>query len=195
MSARPPPARPHIALNPSSRFGSYSISDSWGEDDAWDSGSDEESSSTPGWKQPGGRPGAASTAPKPVPKPKSNRSSSTIASSYTHIDAPSSYPPRGEDMQPPAKQGWTIVRTAGQRASLDRHDSGGLRSEAHADPEVEGDLILGDMDSEDMPIEQPAGAHTKAKHGQGTVREDIDEIVKGTLLCMPLRARPPLITI
>ena len=182
MSARPPPARPHIGLNPSSRFGSYSISD-WGEDDAWDSGSDEESSNAASaWKQSSGRP-AASSAPRPVPKPKSNRSSSTIASSYTHVDAPSpsSYPPRTEDIHPPTKQGWTIVRTSGKpQAGVERHESGEGHRGTHADPEVEGDLIIGDMDSEDVSSSVEHHPHTKTKFGQGSVRGDVEEIVKGT---------------
>ena len=184
MSARPPPARPHIGLNPSSHFGSYSISD-WGEDDAWDSGSDEDSPRVSGRKQSSSRPTASSTAPKPVPKPKPKRSSSTIASSYTHVDVPGSYSPRTEEIQPPTKpQGWTIVRTSSNsRTSVDKHDTGDRTSETHADPEVDGDLIVGDFDSEDTStMERPIAPHMKPKLSQGwTIKEDIDEIVKGTL--------------
>lgn len=194
MSARPPPARPHVGLNPSSRFGSYSISD-WGEDDAWDSGSDEESSASAAWKQSSGR-SATSSAPRPVPKPKSNRSSSTIASSYTHVDAPSpsSYPSRTEEVQPPAKQGWTIVRTSSKSsASGDRQEAGDTRRETHGDPEVEGDLILGEMDSEEISSSVEHPAPTKAKFSQGSVREDVGEIVKGTALSRHVRCtRSPL---
>ncbi|EKM54229.1 uncharacterized protein PHACADRAFT_162613 [Phanerochaete carnosa HHB-10118-sp] len=183
--ARPPPARPHIGLNSSGRFGSYSISD-WGEDDAWDSGSDEESSKVVGWSS-GGRPITSST-PVSVPKPKSKRSTSTIASSYTHVDAPSSnsYPPRTEDIQPPpAKQGWMIVRTSAKgRGSVDRHDTDELNSEVHADPEVEGDLILGDLDSEEPAVEHSTTlvpmAKPKLGYGFNYTREDVDDIVKGT---------------
>lgn len=178
MSARPPPARPHIGLNPSSRFGAYSISD-WGEDDAWDSGSDEESTSKSSWTQ---RP-STSTAPKPVPKPKQNSSTSTLASSYTHLNAPSpgSYPSQS-DHGSSAKQGWTIVRTSTQsRRSIDRHDSD-KPSEAREDPEVEGDLIVGEFDPEEH-LEHIPPHSAKFKHGGGIIRQDVDEIVKGTFLC------------
>ena len=43
MTARPPPARPHIGLNPTTKFSSYAVNNDWGEDDAWDSASDSES--------------------------------------------------------------------------------------------------------------------------------------------------------
>ena len=102
-----------------------------------------------------------------------------------------------------AKQGWTIVRTSSQGA--DRHDATGRTSEAHHDPEVEGDLILGDLDPEDLASEHTAassapdaasGHAAKPKHGKVTdaIREDVDEIVKGTISCTPSLARPPLIT-
>ncbi|KIP10937.1 hypothetical protein PHLGIDRAFT_115074 [Phlebiopsis gigantea 11061_1 CR5-6] len=191
MSARPPPARPHIGLNPSSHFGSYGISD-WGEDDAWDSGSDEESSKAAGWKQPSSRATSSSTAPKPVPKPKSNRSSSTIASSYTHIDVPSSYSPRTDEIHPP-KQGWTIVRTtSNSQVSVDKHDSGDTGSGSRADTEVEGDLVVGDFDSEEGTLEHHATSPAKPKFGQRTtIREDIDEIVKDPLHLVQRRSRQP----
>ncbi|PSS38044.1 hypothetical protein PHLCEN_2v129 [Hermanssonia centrifuga] len=179
MSARPPPARPHIGLNPSSRFGSYAISD-WGEDDAWDSGSDQESSTTPTWKR---RP-SSSTAPKPVPRPKQNSSTSTLASSYTHLNAPSpsSYPPRTEQLEPPAKHGWTIVRTAAHaRPSSDPHDFGEKSNEPKEDPEVEGDMVVGDFDPEEDHAEHITAPYVKLKPDQGTVRDDVDEIVKDPL--------------
>lgn len=195
MSARPPPARPHIGLNPSNRFGTYSISD-WGEDDAWDSASDEEASAAAPWKGPR-RQSSTSTAPKPVPKSKANSSSSTLASSYTHVNAPSpsSYPPRTE--QPiPAKQGWTIVRTASSSAHAPSYarETPREHSDDHTEHEGEGDLILGEMDTEEVPaVEQHPDLPppTKQRHGQGVVREDIEEIVKGTtLLCMYSRCSP-----
>lgn len=134
-----------------------------------------------------------SSTPVSVPKPKSKRSTSTIASSYTHVDAPSSssYPPRTDDIQPPpTKQGWTIVRTSAKgRGGVDRHDIDEINSEAHADPEVEGDLILGDLDSEEPAVEHSVTSvpmtKPKLSYGSNSTREDIDDIVKGTLSCMP----------
>lgn len=135
----------------------------------------------------------SSTPAVSVPKPKSNRSTSTIASSYTHVDAPSpsSYPPRTDDIQPPPTRqaGWTIVRTSSKgRTSVDRLNAGDKTSEAHADPEVEGDLILGDLDPEEPAVEHSTTMvpTAKPKLGQGSdsIREDIDEIVKGTLSYM-----------
>lgn len=178
MSARPPPARPHIGLNPSSRFTTYSASD-WTEDDAWDSGSDDEEASGSGWPSTHSR-SSSSTAPKPVPKPHQNSSSSTLASSYTHVNAPSpsSYPPRTE--QAPAKQGWTIITNAREG----RKDEG-KQTEAAQYIDHDGDLILGDLDPD-----EPLGAGhvntptSKPNRSQCVVRADVDEIVKGTLSCM-----------
>lgn len=68
---------------------------------------------------------------------------------------------------------------------MDKHDSGSRTSETHADPEVDGDLIVGDFDAEEATIEHPAAPHTKPKLNlASTIREDIDYVVKGTLLCI-----------
>ncbi|KAJ3558015.1 hypothetical protein NM688_g1153 [Phlebia brevispora] len=178
MSARPPPARPHIGLNPSSRFESYATTD-WGEDDAWDSGSDEESTTKSSWTR-----ASSSTAPKPVPKPKQNSSTSTLASSYTHLHAPSpsSYPPRTEQASTPsAKQGWTIVRTSTQsRRSTDRHESE-KATEAREDPEVEGEEIVGVFEPEDSHVDRISPRTAKFKHDATVIRHDVDEIVKDPL--------------
>ncbi|KAI0093113.1 rab-GTPase-TBC domain-containing protein [Irpex rosettiformis] len=174
MSARPPPARPHIGLNPSNRFGGYSSSD-WAEDDAWDSGSDEEASGS-GWRTTHSR-STSSTAPKPVPKPQQNSSSSTLASSYTHVNAPSpsSYPPRPE--QPPTKQGWTIITNARE----DGRDEG-KQIEAAQYIDHDGDLIVGDLDP-DEPVVKGHNNTQVAKPGrrQCVVREDVDDIVQDPL--------------
>lgn len=180
MSARPPPARPHIGLNPSHRFGSYGATD-WAEDDAWDSGSDEESGTKSSYAQRA----SSSTAPKPVPKPKQNNSStSTLASSYTHLNAPSpsSYPPR-TDTGLSAKQGWTIVRTSTQsRTSIDRHEAD-RHGEAREDLEVEEDEIVGPLDPDVEHQEVTTPQSLKFKHDEGIIKHDVDEIVKGTLAC------------
>ena len=177
MAARPPPARPHIGLNPSSRFTSYSTSD-WVDDDAWDSGSDSESPSKSSWKPPSSKP-APSSSPKPVPKSGQNNSStSTLASSYTHLHAPSpsSYPPRTE--QAAGKNGWTIVRKSTDRPGGGEHDDSTHAGEGVVGVELDGsDLIVGDMDPE--VAEQPAAPPSKPRQDQGSIRDDVDEIVNG----------------
>lgn len=185
MSARPPPTRPHIGLNPSSY-----LSYSWAEEDAWDSGSDSDSPSTntqapTAWSR---SPTASTLTSSPkavnVPRPSSNSSSSTLAFSYTHVSAPSSYPPKQEEEQSaarPSKNGWTLVQKSGQQSS--RPSTGGKETsavgkshdgeveEAH---DVDGEMVVGDMDPDfsepftsmkSMPI--------------STVREDVEEIVNG----------------
>lgn len=180
MTARPPPARPHIGLNPSNKFSSYSNND-WGEDDAWDSASDSESANKPDWKRSKARgASSSSTAPKPVPRPTLNNSSTTLAFSYTHVHAPSSYPPKGEQQpQPGARNGWTIVRKSTDRGSLDSRDSGQLANSTGYE-ELEAEMVVGDMESE---AEDRAAAHTaKPRYEQGTLREDAAEIVNGAYL-------------
>ncbi|KAI0355729.1 RabGAP/TBC [Trametes cingulata] len=177
MTARPPPARPHIGLNPTNKFSSYSLND-WGEDDAWDSASDSESTSKPDFKRSNARASSSSTAPKPVPRPTLNNSSSTLAFSYTHVHAPSSYPPKGEQQAPPSKNGWTIVRKSTDRGSLDSRESGPQASTAGYD-ELEADMVIGDMESE---VEDPTTAqHSKPRYDQGILREDAEEIVNDPL--------------
>lgn len=194
MSARPPPARPHIGLNPANRFGSYSISD-WGEDDAWDSGSDEEASG-PTWRQSQTR-AASSTAPKPVPKPQQNSSSSTLASSYTHVNAPSpsSYPPRIEQPQPQpqtSRQGWTIISNSREDADQGKHNG----QKQH--PDVDGDLIVGDLDPEELPGEDQLvqqvrpTKHDSQQSAAATIRADVDDIVKGTSIAVLFPSYAPL---
>ncbi|KAF9459810.1 rab-GTPase-TBC domain-containing protein [Collybia nuda] len=195
MSARSPPARPHIGIHPSSNFGIRAASD-WGEDDVWDSASDSESprqsSISKNWNRP-----LASTftaSPRPVPRPVHNSSSSTLAFSYTHVNAPnpSSYPPRNEATSEP-KSGWTIVRKS---QDLKRIEGVGTKLEAvsdvilvseskeDADVDVEGDMIIGDLESEaptDVPVHQNTPPHVKAKQNQGFIREDVHDIVHGTV--------------
>ncbi|KAI0339764.1 RabGAP/TBC [Trametopsis cervina] len=175
MSARPPPTRPHIGLNPSSRFGTYSLSE-WVEDDAWDSGSDEEASGST-WRPAHSRT-SSSTAPKPVPNPHQNSSSSTLASSYTHVNAPSpsSYPPRSEQPVPQsAKQGWTIITNA-REGSVQ-----GKQHEAEQLPGPDGDLIVGDFDPDDTVGAEQNTQSAKPRQEQGTVRDDMNDIVKDPL--------------
>lgn len=189
MTARPPPTRPHIGLNPSSY-----LSYSWAEEDAWDSGSDSDSPSTNtqtagAWPR---SPPASTLTSSPkavnVPRPSSNSSSSTLAFSYTHVSAPSSYPPKQEQEQTaarPSKNGWTLVQKSGQQSS--RSSTEGKETSAVGKPhegeveevhDVDGEMVVGDMDPDfsepftsmkSMPI--------------STVREDAEEIVNGMSIC------------
>ncbi|KNZ80878.1 GTPase-activating protein gyp1 [Termitomyces sp. J132] len=76
------------------------------------------------------------------------------------------------------KGGWTIVKTSNGRAP-DNGDASGEDSfeqlEGHGDADVEGDMILGDLET-DLPQKQNQ-VSTKAKRGQGIVREDVDDVV------------------
>ncbi|CCM01930.1 uncharacterized protein FIBRA_04003 [Fibroporia radiculosa] len=180
MAARPPPARPHVGLNPSHRFSSYTIPD-WAEDDAWDSGSDSEAPHNSGWhnRSTTRRDSSAASAPKPVPRPKLKSSSSTLASSYTHINhpSPSSYPVK-QEVQPP-KNGWTIVRkSSDQRGSFDAREVE-RPGDGGAYEDVEGDMIIGDLEPEAM--EQPAASHTKVRQDKSSVRDDVEGIVNDPL--------------
>ncbi|KIM45301.1 hypothetical protein M413DRAFT_441983 [Hebeloma cylindrosporum] len=195
MNPRSPPARPHIGFH----LSSFSTNTEWAEDDAWDSTSDSESprhsTLTTSWNRP---PASSSiTAPKKVPRASSNSSSSTLAFSYTHVHAPSSYPPKNEDptSAEAPKNGWTIVRTSHNRqGSESRQDSktDGKNSQSDtygnhsADADVEGDMILGDLEPEMGTTDGSASGgapapHSKAKHNLGSVRNDIDDIVTDPL--------------
>lgn len=43
---------------------------------------------------------------------------------------------------------------------------------------MEGDIIVGELDMEEMPVEHTPHS-TKFRHNEGIVRQDVDEIVKG----------------
>ncbi|KAF7321772.1 hypothetical protein MKEN_00698900 [Mycena kentingensis (nom. inval.)] len=168
---RPPPARPHIAINPSS----FSAKD-WNGDDAWDSASDSDQDLPP-------KASSSRVQPRQVPRPSHQSpssdggSSSTLAFSFTHISNPSSYPP---------KNGWTIVKTkAGSPQPLE-----GSREEVNGDADVEGDMILGDLEPDAMePMEIIPPTSTKGKANQGIIRDDIDEIVDDPLRGVKHRPR------
>ena len=179
MSARPPPTRPHIGLNPSGRFSSYSTTSDWGEDDAWNSGSDEEATTVAGWRQPQSR-SPPSTAPKPVPRPQQNSSSSTLASSYTHVNAPSpsSYPSRTEQQQQqPSRQGWTLITSSREGIEQGKH------SEPKQCSDSDGDLIVGDLDAEELAGEDQSVQQMRTRRNSQhspSIRADVGEILKGT---------------
>lgn len=186
MAARPPPARPHIGVH-SSYFSSYtSTSGDWAEDDAWDSGSDSESpqqstsinnrSKTSVAQSP--KASTSSTAPKPVPRPHLNNSSSTLAFSYTHVSAPSpsSYPRHEESHV--HKNGWTIVRKSSDKRESRGSGNHGKEGETMGgEVEVEGEMVVGDMEPE-VVDHIP---YTRIRQDQGTIKEDVDDIVNDPL--------------
>lgn len=185
-SARSPPARPHIGINPS-HFSTRSSTADWGEDDAWDSTSDSESPRQSTLAHPWRPPAStSSTAPKPVLKPAHKSSTSTLASSYTHLNAPnpSSYPPRPEEIKGP-QNGWTIVTKSHDHRRSESVDRNRLPksedSESQGDVDVEGDMILGEFDLESVQDLPSSLSHSKPKKDRGRIREDIDDIVNGML--------------
>ncbi|TRM69482.1 rab-GTPase-TBC domain-containing protein [Schizophyllum amplum] len=197
MTARPPPARPHLAVH-ASDFGRTPTD--WAEDDAWDSGSDDGDRRQPAasdvW------PRAESSAPKPVPMRTTmsdkSSSSSTLAFSYTHVSAPnpSSYSPRNE--QQPARNGWTIVRTSGEGARGEADEANPppeLYEQRGDDVEVEGDMILGEMDPD--PTSGEGEEHTQhsriphEKTGKAAIRDDAEAIAQDPLRGVKYRARRP----
>ncbi|KAG6897521.1 hypothetical protein C0992_000747 [Termitomyces sp. T32_za158] len=174
MAARPPPARPHIGINPSNHFNPRGISD-WGEDDAWDSGSESESprqsSFTKSWNH-------TRTSPKPIPKANNSSTSPTLAFSYTHVSAPnpSSY---RENAPTEPKGGWTLVKTSNAPTPGDVLGEDSFEQlEDQGDADVEGDMVLGDLET-DVPQDQLSAIlpPAKAKRGREMVRDDINDIV------------------
>ena len=189
MKARSPPARPHIGIFASNNFGVPPAPADWGEDDAWDSASDSESprpsSISRSWNRP-----SPPTAPKLVPRPTNNSSSSNLAFSYTHVTAPtpSSYP-REETLLAP-KSGWTLIKKAQEENSVDAVNSvesgsfiAGSSEEGPGDADVEGDMIITEMEAEAVLRDQTTTSslhpRSKQKENQTSVREDVDEIVRG----------------
>ncbi|KAF9051081.1 RabGAP/TBC [Hymenopellis radicata] len=170
-TARSPPARPHLGIRPSNHFSSLD----WGEDDAWDSTSDSESP-------------RQSSAPRPVPAPVQNTSSSTstLAFSYTHVSAPnpSSYPPRNEPPHPP-KTGWTIVRTTQsddvEQSNQDDSYDNIAANDVQPDTDVDGDMILGELDIDTSIVDPTAVTHAKSKEPKSSIRQDVDDVVNDPL--------------
>jgi len=180
MSARPPPARPHIGLNP--HLSSFGTSSEWVEDDAWDSASDSES---PHFNKSWNTTRHQSTPPKNVPGKvvrSSSSSSSNLASSFTHIHAPnpSSYPPR-PDLLPPNKGGWTLVEASGDKdqksplKDLKDSDIDHDTLAASTTTRVTDELVVGDFD--DPAVLQ--GPSLKSKESRSSVHDEVDEIVAG----------------
>lgn len=171
-SARPPPARPHGTLNLSSNFSTFGLD--WGEDDAWDSTSDSESTIAT----------ARSTAVAVPKRPSANHSNSTLSFSYTHISAPSpsSYPPREDSLgalskEAESKAGWTIVTRTNESTTKDpaffsKRGFGTTKTPINIDPKYideEIDMVVGDLEQEPRLIARPANV----------IKDVADEIVKG----------------
>lgn len=182
---RPPPARPHVGINPPSHFSAYSATD-WVEDDAWDSASDSESPVATTIAR-------SSTSAVSVPKrPTGEKSNSTLAFSYTHLNAPSpsSYPPRPEQISTPTqrhegKAGWTIVRTEQELRKSQEHSTAvAARTEADtelkgsSDVDVESDMVVGDLEQDMVPMP------IRPRNGKETIRSDVDELVRGKWIFM-----------
>jgi hypothetical protein len=192
MNPRSPPARPHIGIH-LSHF-SAKPTNEWGEDDPWDSTSDSESprqsTLTSSWNR-----SSISSAPTKVPRTPSSPSSSHLAFSYTHVNAPnpSSYPPKPESMASQApKNGWTIVRTShnkkdGESNINQRTDNGFEQDGDSRDVDVEGDMILGDLEAEMNATDTDASiasltSNSKPRHNnERAIRQDIGDIVNGIL--------------
>jgi len=164
-----PPARPHAAhVLALSR--QYALSTSWDGDDAWDSGSDDETAPDRSFTS---TPASSSTRPIPVnrtqPSPVStsaHRPAVGNAFSYTVVNppSPSSYPPRPPSQVPtPPKSGsnssqhgsgWTLVtKSKHESSSTSSHrssrESSGLSTSTPADADVEADMIIpGELEDE-----------------------------------------------
>ncbi|KAH7916556.1 rab-GTPase-TBC domain-containing protein [Hygrophoropsis aurantiaca] len=191
MAARPPPARPHIGLH--SSFNTRGTTE-WGEDDAWDSGSDSESprqsTISNSWRlsqNTSKRQQPLSSSPKPVPKTSSNSSSSTLAFSYTHVNAPSpsSYPPKNDTAQPAKGTGWTMVRKSSN--SPGSSDTRALEKDvANTDADLDGDMVVGEFE----PEESEHNTGHKLRQDQGSIKSDADELVNDPFYRL-LRHLPP----
>ncbi|KAF8635225.1 hypothetical protein AX17_004000 [Amanita inopinata Kibby_2008] len=191
MTARLPATRANVGLQPASI--------EWGEDDAWDSASDSESPRHSTLSNLWGHSSGHSSAPRPVPKPSTtNSSSSTLALSYTHITAPnpSSYPHRPDDSQL-SKNGWTIVRKTHEpmhSQTIEHHNLSRATDsdQGSYDLDVDGDMVLGDMDSESASPDQgppPLYTHIKPKFDHVSIREDVEDIVNDPLNGVKYRPR------
>jgi hypothetical protein len=185
MNPMSPPARPHIAVH-SSHFTSATTTD-W--DDAWDSGSDSEDVRKDclpsSFKR---RTSASSTPPKPVPRSNSASSSSTLAFSYTQVNAPNpgSYPnPKSIELAAPSRNqnGWTIVRTPSDHDRTGGAPPNQSQGEHTPDADVEGDMILDELEP-DFEHNDRIAPHqsTHTKQMAASVRADVDEIVNGSYL-------------
>lgn len=197
MTARPPPARPHIGLNPSNHFAR--VNADWAEDDAWDSASDNENPRQSVISNPWVRSTAVSRSSSNRPD---NSSSSTLGSSFTHLNAPNpgSYPPQvsRSDDRPSSKDGWMIVNKSDRPTSVTHTNSrsvvlgdGSSFEMTHGsvgDVDVEGDMIMGEMEPEgSLPLQSVA--RSRQPTDVNFVREDAGAIVNDPLAGVHHRSR------
>lgn len=83
------------------------------------------------------------------------------------------------------KSGWTLIKKAEEANRLDPADSiesgSYVADEGPSDADVEGDMIMTDMDSEVTSLDRKTTSVFKArsKSKENPVREDVDEIVHG----------------
>jgi hypothetical protein len=110
---------------------------------------------------------------------------STLANrwGYTSINTP----PRSY----PDKNGWTIVRKSHREKQ--NHDLDPPKT-AH-DADVDGDIVLGESDTESATADHgPPSASTdvKPKQDDTSLREDVDDIVKGSRFLFPSTMTPHL---
>jgi hypothetical protein len=149
----------------------------WADDDPWDSASDEETAPHRSTRSKlgdsllsnfGTR--VSTSVPSTSLARKTNNSSSSIAFSYTHIDASS--PPKSESIIT-SQNGWTMIRTSRDaRANTEERNSVGKDDTVNGDIIVDGDILLDDS------VMGSANA-TRPRQNQGFIRLDALEIVNG----------------
>jgi hypothetical protein len=110
-----------------------------------------------------------------------------LAFSYTHVNPPNpgSYPtPKTIEEAAPrsrTQNGWTIVRTSSDRKRSGEAETEQPQVDHSADADVEGDMILGDLDPDFENGEQGTpNSTTHSKQMAANVREDAEEIVNGS---------------
>jgi hypothetical protein len=168
MATRPPLVR--------SRGFSFE-SGEWADDDPWDSASDEETAPHRSTRSKPGHPplsNLSTSAPTSMQSTtlthKTNNSSSSIALSYTHVNASSS--PKS-DPTIPSQNGWTMIRTSRDaRTNAEERNAVGKYDTVNGDIIVDGDIVLDDSIV-------GSGNAAKSWQDQGFIRPDALEIVNG----------------
>lgn len=123
-----------------------------------------------------------------------------MAFSYTHVNAPDpgSYPqPKTIEEAAPrsrVQNGWTIVRTSSDRKLSGDGETEPPRADHSTDADVEGDMILGELET-DFDSGEPGASNTtthlstQSKQMAALVREDAEEIVNDPLQSIRQRAK------
>lgn len=182
---RPPPTRPHIGFSASSRFSSYSSAAvEWADEDAWDSGSDSESAAPkPLYSRKSSSidnavvQQATATPARPVPNRKRTPSTSSLAFSYTHVNAPSpsSYSPQADPpIQTSPKASWTMVSKPSDAAII-KEDEKTPTDKRRVSEEFDVDeIVLGSMD-----LEASTSKPSRGSVERDNIRPDVSETVHG----------------